>query len=41
LASTSAIPLMPIPPMPMKWTGPISRGNFMGPAPLSLVRVWN
>jgi hypothetical protein len=29
LISTSAIPLMPIPPMPMKWIGPILLGSFM------------
>jgi hypothetical protein len=23
------MPLMPIPPIPMKWMGPISRGSFM------------
>jgi hypothetical protein len=23
------MPLMPMPPMPIKWIGPISRGNFM------------
>ena len=29
------MPLMPMPPMPTKWTGPMSRGIFMF-APLSL-----
>src|SRR6266852_1076332 len=24
------MPLMPMPPMPTKWIGPMSRGNFMG-----------
>jgi hypothetical protein len=23
------MPLMPIPPMPIKWIGPMSRGSFM------------
>src|SRR5215471_10889561 len=27
--STSAMPLMPMPPMPTKWIGPISLGSFM------------
>src|SRR5262249_50710764 len=29
LDSTSAMPLMPMPPMPTKWTGPMSRGSFI------------
>jgi hypothetical protein len=29
LCSTSAMPLMPIPPIPTKWMGPISRGSLM------------
>src|SRR5215813_12990447 len=29
LMSTSAMPLMPMPPMPTKWIGPISLGSFM------------
>src|SRR5580658_727447 len=27
---TSAMPLMPMPPMPTKCTGPMSRGSFIG-----------
>ena len=27
---TSAMPLMPMPPMPTKCTGPMSCGNFIG-----------
>src|SRR5262249_37043052 len=27
--STSAMPLMPMPPMPTKWIGPISLGSFI------------
>src|SRR5262249_36125825 len=37
-ASTSAMPLMPMPPMPTKWIGPMSRGSFMAERFLSLVR---
>src|SRR6516165_7292210 len=29
------MPLMPMPPMPTKWIGPMSRGNFMEPPLLS------
>jgi hypothetical protein len=29
LTITSAMPLMPMPPMPTKCTGPMSRGSFM------------
>jgi hypothetical protein len=29
LHSTSAMPLMPMPPIPTKWMGPISRGSLM------------
>jgi hypothetical protein len=29
LISTSAMPLMPMPPMPTKWIGPISRGSLI------------
>ena len=36
LTSTSAMPLMPMPPMPTKWIGPILRGSFMEFAPLRL-----
>ena len=28
-SSTSAMPLMPMPPIPTKWMGPISRGSLM------------
>jgi hypothetical protein len=29
LISTSAIPLIPMPPMPTKWIGPIFVGSFI------------
>jgi hypothetical protein len=29
LHKTSAMPLMPMPPIPTKWMGPISRGSLM------------
>jgi hypothetical protein len=29
LHNTSAMPLMPMPPIPTKWMGPISRGSLM------------
>ena len=32
--NTSAIPLMPMPPMPTKCTGPMLRGSFMRSTPL-------
>src|SRR5215472_17162340 len=28
--STSAMPLMPMPPIPTKWIAPMSRGSFIG-----------
>src|SRR5712664_2255863 len=37
--STSAIPLMPMPPMPTKWIGPISLGSFMLSFPVYLPRI--
>src|SRR5262252_1575205 len=37
--STSAIPLMPMPPMPTKWIGPMSRGSFMLSFPVYLLRI--
>src|SRR5216684_4794055 len=37
--STSAMPLMPMPPMPTKWIGPISLGSFMLSFPVYLPRI--
>src|SRR5499427_2132461 len=37
--STSAMPLMPMPPMPTKWIGPISLGSFMLSFPDYLARI--
>src|SRR5438874_805298 len=37
--STSAMPLMPMPPMPTKWIGPISLGSFMLSCPVYLPRI--
>src|SRR5215467_1658103 len=39
LMSTSAMPLMPMPPMPTKWIGPISLGSFMLSCPVCLPRI--
>src|SRR5262249_36664131 len=39
LITPRAIPLMPIPPMPTKWIGPISLGSFMLSFPVYLPRI--